>query len=206
MRFDDFSKRISDFNQSVTDLDQISYSGVVIHVFDNRDYLRLMIEVRDETTHQDLRDAIPLAIKWRDRLIDWQGKTEDIYKDQVLSRLHQKNKLGQSYKEIADETNQKVFEYLLECKKFSKELKEVELPKYKTEMKFQLWKGSLYGYSFERAWNLLEVFGFNNEKIVEIINDGFDHINRGKSSFIINYPITKDGMRNTLRNWREKKN
>jgi len=36
-----------------------------------------MIQVDEDTTSDDLRKAIPMALMWRDRLLEWQGPWMD---------------------------------------------------------------------------------------------------------------------------------
>lgn len=86
--------------ESMADVKQIEpllplhVSGVLIHIIEMDGRLRVMIDVDDDATHENLRSATTIALLWRERLLEWQGPRR--ISDQILylERFHNRHGSG----------------------------------------------------------------------------------------------------------------
>ncbi len=96
------------------DLPPFSDQGVQIRV-DEKENGRLCIalECGETTTAADLRKAVPLAMKWRVRLNEFQGRI-GIEHNELLLKIQEYRESGKSFVEIAELLNCKIGERLRE--------------------------------------------------------------------------------------------
>jgi hypothetical protein len=73
MKVQGISEKASRFEGANFGLPLASENGVLFRIIEIDNWLRVMIEVDEDTTSKDVRRAIPLALEWRDRLLQWQG-------------------------------------------------------------------------------------------------------------------------------------
>lgn len=204
MIFEVFSQKAKEFGQTTHDLDPMSESGVVVWVVDSNGWLKIMLELDEDTTHQNIRDAIPLALKWRNRLLEWQGPLLEGGDNWAMNSLHLSQERGASYKDLANQINRGITEYLNEFNEYLKELKEAE-PHFKTKLDFFMWRPQHRRNSLEEASELMTLIGFRDDEIEDILNYGLECIQEGEPPFMDEYPVTSERMRSTIRNWREGK-
>ena len=97
----------------------IGKTGPIIRVVELDNWLRIMIEVNEEATHENIRELIPYAISWRDRLLEYQGPWLRGGKNEFLERWSQYHAVGRySYKQIAEKTNLRLSFLLSEHNKY----------------------------------------------------------------------------------------
>jgi len=186
-------------------------SGVLFHVVEGSGKLRLMLEVLEDTTTPQLRDAIPVALEWRDRILSWQGPHTGGGGNQFLMSLDRDHKRGQTYMEIADAINKKVETYLYQHFEFDQEY-QTALPTFKTWGDQGDWLHSKdvperLGRSFAlfHARGLLQAIRVKDAEIDGFLKYGLKRISEGESPFEIGYPVSKDKVIATLKSWRGSK-
>lgn len=179
----------------------VSDSGVLIRFVEIDNWLRVMIELGEDTTSDDLRTAIPLALLWRDKLLKSQGPWMGGGENPFLEELSNRQESGQSYNELANRINQRVGAYLQE---FANYLKEFETMKhsFKTMLDFYLWQPEHNRFSYEHAGVLLKALSLKNSEIEEMLKIGLKNLQAGKPAFELGYPVSREKLISTLRKWR----
>lgn len=183
----------------------IAMEGVIFRVVKLENRLRIMVEVQENTTHEQLRNAIPLAIEWRNRLLDFQGPSLAGVNG-FLEILLLRHENGKSYSMLAEQVNQKVEELLEE---YSKVLSAYELAKYnfRTMGDFFDWQSKLENNpsSLSHVILLLKAFKMNQDEIDEILANGLRRIQEGEKPFEKGYPVSRARIIETLRSWKRGK-
>jgi len=179
----------------------VSDSGVLIRFVEIDNWLRVMIEIGEDTTSDDLRSAIPLALLWRDKLLESQGPWMRGGDNPFLEELSDRQKSGQSYNELANRINQRVGAYLQE---FANYLKEFETIKhsFETRLDFYMWQPKNNQFSYDHARGLLEALRLKDTEIEEMLKIGLENVQAGKPAFELGYPLSRENLITTLRNWR----
>lgn len=204
MKIDGLSNKASRFEGANFELRQ-STDGVLVHIVEMDNWLRVMIEVKDTTTHDQLRDVIPLALEWRDRLIEWQGHWTVGGNQGLLETMHQQHSFGErSYSQIAENLNQQIAELLFENKAWQEEYFAVR-ESFKTMGDFNLHRWSHNRFAIGRARFILETMRFPDSEIDEILSEGFKRIMNGEPPFEKEFPISRDKVIHILRVWRRKR-
>ena len=201
-----FSKKVLRFKGANQDL-RITGEGFIIWVVEMDGWLRIMPDIQEDATYENLREAIPLVLQWRDRLMEWQGPWLHGGDNSLLFRLHQRHEHGESYASLAEMINQKSTEYLIEYVQFLRDLN-VALPKIKTE-------GDLFwfskdhdfkDYSLFKARNLLIGVRLKEDYVDQVLDDEVNNLIEGNPpSFMKNFPVTGVKIGRILRTWREGK-
>lgn len=201
-----FSKKVLRFKGANQEL-RITGEGFIIWVVEMDGWLRTMLDIQEDATYENLREAIPLVLQWRDRLMEWQGPWLQGGDNFLLFTLHQRHKHGESYTSLAEMINQKTTEYLIEYVQFLKELK-AALPKIKTE-------GDLFWFSKDnnftnnslfKARNLLTGVKLKEDYVDRVLDDEVNNLIEGNpSSFMKDFPVTGVKIGRILRTWREGK-
>lgn len=179
----------------------VSDSGVLIRFVEIDNWLRVMIELGEDTTSDDLRSAIPLALLWRDKLLESQGPWMRGGDNPFLEELSDRHKSGQSYNELANRINQGVAAYLQE---FANYLKEFETIKhsFETMLDFYMWQPKNNRFSYEHARTLLKALRLKNSEIEEMLKIGLENVQAGEPAFELDYPVSRETLITTLRRWR----
>jgi hypothetical protein len=182
-------------------------SRVFIHAIELDGRLKIMLEVDEDTTQEQIRRAAPYALKLRDRLFDFQGAWMLGGRNEFFERLSYLHEGGMIYAEIAERLNARVAEHLREAVIFSDELSRVA-PNLKTQLDYLEWSTSPEQkhnpYSFDHAKDILQTIGLKEKDIDEWLKDGVENIRNGKEPFS-NGPITRQDVVEKLRTWRNGK-
>ena len=219
MKITDRSDKVEEFDKKYPDLNVMSDSGVIIHVIETiAGPLRIMIDVGEETTSDDLRKAIPLALEWRDSLLEFQGRTGLYSDNSFLASIGEDvskkaRTLRFPYKEVAKGINSLIIDWLREsCNKPNIS----QPPQYRKMLDFHL-SGieQRIPDPVERCRRLLILLRFSEkrfdkgkrkdkETVANIINQCIRAIKQDES-LDSEYPVGKVKLRNTIEWFRRKK-
>lgn len=202
MKVTGLSTKALQFEGSFGEQSFATESGVLIRFVEIDDWIHVMIDVGEDTTSNDLKEAIPLAINWRNRLLEWQGPWLRGGRNRYLEILSQRHENGQSYRILAKEINQKIVECLEEFNEYVKEL-EAAHSEFNKISDFYLWQPKANQFSLDHARYMLQALRLKEEEIEELLQIGFERIKVGEIAFEEGYPIDGEKLRNTLRSWRE---
>ena len=181
-----------------------SSNGVLIHVIEIEGHLRVMIDVSENTTHNDLRDAIPLALEWRNRLLEYQGPWLWSGENSFLEELHTRHRNGQSYAELAERINQKVTDCLQKYYQYVVAYYKAVQSQFKT-LDFPLLKLTPNAFALDYARMLLQFVSLRDEEISEYLQIALERIAAGEQPSDRDYPVSGEKLRETLRSWRQGK-
>ena len=167
-----------------SDLHIISESRVWIRVVEIDKRLHVLLDVGEDITHEDLRNAIPLALQWRDRLLEWQGPWMGGGANYFYYQLDHRQRTGATYSELAERINKRIADclhehirYLQEYEDFIKEA-EAAQPKFKLYQDYFLWalqkqnEFSNNQFALDHARDYLLLMKFDNEYCEEILQEG----------------------------------
>lgn len=200
MKIKDLSHKALRFSGENHSLPTVSESGVLIRIIELDDWLHVMIDVGEDSTSRSLRETIPLAIEWRDRLLKWQGPWMRGGATPFLEELARLSPAKISYKKLAKRINEKVSALLVEYWHYLKELENAR-PHFKTMLDFYLWHSSFNQFAAEHAKDMLVMLGIKAEEADELIRLGIENIESGIKPFEDDYPISRDKLIRTLRTW-----
>lgn len=176
--------------------------GIRIDVLEDDGRLRVVIDVGEDATTEALRAAIPLALDWRDRLLQWQGPW--VYGGRTPAMEHLLDrKAGQTYAELASELNARVAGYL---RQHIDDLQafEAERATFKTWGDFDAWQlrtGRYFGGQ-TRAHDVLQLAGLKKPAIEAAIGAGLERIRNGREPFEPGEPVTAARIEAALKAWR----
>jgi hypothetical protein len=184
--------------------------GPVVHTVEIDNWLRIMIELREDTTNQQIRDIATLALEWQRRLLDFQGAWRGGGRNEALERLSYRQAHGNSYAKLAEEINAKVADYLYDYVAYRKEV-DLLFPDL-----IQKHDRNLYYYVFwlemkskpsslGHARALLEIFSMKQIEIDNCLRYALMMIAKGDGPFLPSQPINRSKMVDTLRTYREGK-
>lgn len=182
----------------------ISDSSVFIRLVEIDDWVRVLIEVDEDTTSDDLRKAVPLALLWRDKLLELQGIWMKGGNNPFLEVLSLEQNAGESYTNIANRINKRIESLLIEHENYLNDL-EANKIKFKTMFDLYLWKSHFNQFSLSHARDLLKALKLKNSEIDEILKFGLENIRMGKPAFEKEYPVSRDKIISTMKTWRKGK-
>ncbi|MCG2786073.1 MAG: hypothetical protein L6461_13300 [Anaerolineae bacterium] len=174
------------------------YSGITVRFVELDGLVRLLIEISDKTTHQDIRNAIPNILTWRDQLLEKQSDEigYDLLKkidrpsnrDELLERFSYQQEHGAKYSDLAEHFNRLVGGCL---KKYweiqqKKSINTDELITMKLTLVY--------------AENLLKAVGLDQQ---DILKYGLENLSNKEPVFEKGYPVSRQKMIEVLRNWRK---
>lgn len=184
-------------------------SGVLIKVIEVFGWLKVFIEVDENATHENLRKAITPSLKWRDRLMKFQGPWYLGGPTDFKIRLTRMQQGGKSYREIAKMLNEIVLSHIkndLENKRRIEEVARILGPQATFGDYIQyINENNMHDITFmefDHAKSILSMFPFNDSEIDEIINDAVSSLQDDYSPFPDNYPITKRMVIDFIRQWK----
>jgi len=201
MKVQDLSKRAMRFKGGNLDIPDVSDSGVFLQFVEIDNWIRVMIQVDEDTTSDDLRKAIPMALMWRDRLLEWQGPWMDGGDNPFLEKLSERQKSGESYKDLANRINQQATMWVHGHVVYNKELEAVK-HSFKTMFDFYMWKSESNPFSLDHARHLLRAVRLKDDEIDELLRTAVDNVQSGKPAFEAEYPVSRDKLISALRLWR----
>ena len=206
MKAKELSKKVLEFifSDENHEYPRLSDSGVLIKIFEVYDWLQVMISVGEDTTHDALREAIPLALEWRNRLLKWQGPRISGGEGEFFLRFNWYKEHGRSHAQLAAMINKNLSNYLKEYNSYIEEYEEVSQNSESSIDIFQ-WEFKSNPFAFNHAKNLMILVGFSEEEATLILNDEYKSIKEGTPQFFDNYPVTREKVINLLRRWRRGK-
>lgn len=176
--------------------------GIRIDVLEQDGRLRVVIDVDDDATNDGLRAAIPLALAWRDRLMEWQGPWAGGGKPFAMEQLLWK-KQRRTYAELAGEINAQVAAHL--CQHIDDLCAlEAERASIKTWGDFDAWQlrtGRHWGHD-DAARYILQLVGLKEAAIEAAVRSGLERIRNGQEPFEPGEPITPARIEAALKAWR----
>lgn len=210
MKITKWSEIVDQFAKENADLPRVEGGVIILCAETLSGPLRIFIDVGEDTTSEQLRNAIPLALKWRDRLLKFQGRY-GLYTDNSLlknfeedQRTNRYTNRGEfSYAEIAEALNYKIAGFLYEFT--GRDQPASDPPRYVKTLEFHI-SGieERIPDPIERARRLLQVIRFTEEDTSFFIQDGIEQIQNGKKPFRKGYPVSKEKIRSVLKWWRDK--
>lgn len=173
--------------------------GFWIHIAEEGDRLRILVEFLDNATDVQMKNALPVIREWRQRLDNWQGKQktdESRFLDALWDRHY---KEGDTFRAIAKDLNQKIMDFLQVAEKASRDYqKMINLPIWETED----WHKEVRGYLY--AKDILRFIRANNDEDLEnTVQLILEEIKRGEIMLPDEYPVSPERVRATLKSWRK---
>lgn len=189
-------------------LDLVSRHGVLIRPVESSGRICIMIEVGEDATSDDLRHSIPLAIAWRDRLLEYQGPWTGGGDNDYLEGLSRMQEWGRSYSVLASRLNVKIAGRL---RKYVEFLRAYESAKASLKTWGDYWDWQYetknYPYDIDHARSLLLPIRprLGEKGANAILAEGIRRIQAGDNPFPPNFPITKQHVIDRLKAWRRGK-
>ncbi len=210
MKVTELSSKAGRFQSTYWDKPIATESGMLIRFVEIGGWLKVMLEIDERTTNQDIRDAAPLLLEWRDRLIDFQGAWNGGGENNFFERLSYMQKHGYSYARLAERLNKRIEEHLNGYIAYRQEVDAVhpeEKSNHDKDIFYHVfWLGmNSNSSSLTHAKAVLESLHYKQEDILEIIKSGLESLVNGKSIFSKNYPISRPKITEALRTWRKGK-
>jgi hypothetical protein len=205
-------KKILQFKRLNSDL-AIEVDGVLIRFVEIDDWYRVMIEVDEDATHEALKKAIPFALQWRDRLIQYQGpwlrggSNYFLYKLDIAHRRRKK-----SYGDLAKSINSTLSEYVREYLEYRNEVIQLA-PELEEKFEDDIYLSVVivdlvdkhHSFGTEHSKYLLEEFGYSEREIEQILRAAITDVIDGFEPFQDDYPVYREKVINALRKWRRSK-
>src|SRR5437016_3608313 len=183
------------------DIPDVSDSGVLLQFIEIGNWIKVMIQVDEDTTSDDLRKAIPMALSWRDRLLEWQGPWMLGGDNPFLEQLSLRQKAGETYRNLANHINQEAASWVHSHVAYTKELEAVQ-HSFKTMFDFYMWESKANPFSLDHARHLLRAVRLKDDKIDGLLTTAVDNVQAGKPAFEAEYPVSRDALISALRLWR----
>lgn len=177
-------------------------SGVLMRFIELDRWIRVMIEVSEDTTSQQLREAIPLALEWRQRLLMWQGPWMGGGDNPFLEQLNYRQKNGESYRTLSEGINQRVSTLIQEFVGYSHEYNSVK-HEFKTMSDFYSWRPKSNPFSLEHARDMLRALKLKDKDIEPQLRKALENAESGLPLFEVEYPVSREKLIATLRGWRQ---
>jgi hypothetical protein len=175
--------------------------SAVIHVIEIDERLRVMLEVGEDARGEDLRALIPLALRWRDRLMDFQGPWMGGGRNLFLETILTEHRLGMSYARIADRINARVADLLLAHREYLRELESVKR-RFTRPDDWITWRPKTNPFSIDHARGVLRWIGLSERLAESAIAAGLERIRNQRRIRGQFRPVTRDRVRTVLRTWR----
>jgi hypothetical protein len=196
-----------------TDLPRATDNGVRLHCIRwDMDTPRIVIEVSDRATSDELRAAIPLALRWRDWLKAHRGPDWDKVAEGLARLCVENRRRRTSYERLAVQTNTKMAALLTEWVKYTQARDEARATQGEPFDELEWWLTSQHRRDGGRpdtmplsdAEETLRVFRFSDSEILEQICGGLERIGSGDPPFEAGYPLDRDRVIMALRLWRKR--
>jgi hypothetical protein len=179
----------------------------LVSVVDDGAQLAIVLYVGEDTTSEELRAAIPAALRWRDRLLETQGPWMGGGDNEFLESLHWRHEAGKSYRQIADSINSAVARHLANYLKYTTELA-VAQSSFKSEWDAEEWlhdeahpDRSRNSYGRDHAEGLLHAIRLKGD-IGAILDEGLKRLAAGAIPFENEYPVDRSKVLAVLDAWR----
>lgn len=164
-------------------------------------YFYVVMHLREGVTSEDIRRAIPFALKLHDRLEEWQGK-QFTYKAKDLLSLHDDK--GASYGLIAKSLNRFISDLLVESAEWVRQRNSIQDRLMRQRFIQESYDTMGQAYNLDKASDLLRTVRFSDEEIESTIQEGLQNIYAGEPPFADEYPVSRDKVISALKYWRTK--
>jgi hypothetical protein len=201
MKVNGLSEQAMRFQGTYWNLPFVSDSGVMVRFIEIDKWLHLMVEIDEDTTSEELRKAIPMALSWRDRLLNWQGPWLRGGDNPFLEELLACQESGETYSNLAERINKRISAYLSEYNQYLLEYEKMR-PSFKTMGDFYSWKPKSNGFSLDHARGVLSALGYKKAIIEDLLLAGLENIRAGRPAFEKNYPVSREKIIGVIRRWR----
>lgn len=206
MKIDGLSAKAGQFEYRNHDLALSSDDGVLVRLIELDGRIGVFIDVDEEVRAKDLERAIPLAHKWRDRLLDYQAPFTGLQVNLFLDRLDLWHKNGDTYRQIADRINRQIRDDLNQYVEFVRELDSTEADVSTVGGYFSWSAGKPGQFGVDRARGLLQAIRWKEKDdeftMDELLQNALNDIAAGIEPFADEYPVSKSRVENTLRSWK----
>jgi len=209
MKADGLSKKANQFQTSNIKLPiALGEGGPVIRIVERDNRLRIMIEITEDTTNQQVRDIAQYALEWQRQLLDFQGAWRMGGVNEFMERLLYENKHGKSYNKLAKSINESVENHLREYLVYRKEVDTLyseSIEDHEHDMYYCLFWLNMKPnpFALSHAKDLLEAIGIKQPKIDNYLLDGLRQIATGNPPFLPGEPVTRFKLTETLRTYRK---
>jgi hypothetical protein len=181
-------------------------TGALIHVAKLSGRITIFIEVREDTTRNQLREAEKLALKWRKRLLEYQGPWISGGNNELYNRLDHMQKYGSTYGELAHGLNRSFYRDL---RKYARYVAAYEVVKHRFKTWDDLWNWKYPDdsnpYGLDHAKDLLTAMGVREKNAEDISLLCLQDIQDGQRDDPNNSPIDENRVKRKLRTWRASK-
>ncbi len=193
-------------------------NGVQIKFIENpKGFLSVVIPVEWTSTHDQIRSSIDLALKWRDRIIEFQLPAEFPKRTELLLKMNEMRIKGGTYKAIAREFNLGIDRHIKNYAEFYRAAQDAFFSDPNPD--FQSWFNT-YSLSEQpvevlekmnrvlgatKAAELLKALHFSEAQIKEYIHKRIIEILRGLIDPPMDYPLDGPRTASILRSWMKTK-
>ena len=181
----------------------VSDDGVFVRLVEIDGWQRVMLELGEDTSHQALRNAIPLALQWRERLFEAQGPWMDGGDTPFLEQLSRWNAAGASYGRLAEKINERAAALVREAVEYQAAYEAVQSTITSMVDLVAWWKTArVEPFALDHARDLLRAVKVDEHDIQESLQEGMRRIKDGRPPFAKGAPVDRDKMIAVLRTWR----
>jgi len=174
------------------------FSDIVIRFVEIDGLVKVMLEIGDNTTHKDIRDAIPNILRWRDEVQKWQSDKiaaklfhemkKPTNKEEFLEFFSYSQEHGVSYSKLAERFNENMSRVVVK-------LAEYHGKTISTEELIEFHSLNQYANSLLSMMNIKDIS----------IEDALEQVAKGNPPFEKGYPVSRYKMIEVLRTWRKNK-
>jgi len=172
--------------------------------------LAVYIRVEEETTFHDLEGCVKQALKWRNRLLEFQGYQLFASRAGFMEKMRWliANKRVTS-REYAQRINDLV---AVDLSNFADVLKRaaLPLPRFETWDDVEHWNGRIvrkgneeHTFTLYDTSKWLGYMKVRHNRIIRVINEGLESILKGERPFYNDYPVSAKQVREQLKYWKK---
>lgn len=177
-------------------------------LWENPGRVSVVIEAGEDATHDSLRRAIPWALRWRDRLLEYQKPWRAGGDTALMAELSTLQEHGKTYRVLADRINRTLAVHLDGHIRFQADVKAAR-PAFKTQGDMWAWFGEYCGqqenpnpYALDHARGLLTALGFSAAEAESTLQAALSEMAAGNQPFERGQPVRPTKMRSGIRAWR----
>jgi hypothetical protein len=176
--------------------------GVRLYAVERAGRLRIVMEVDEDATHRTLRSALPLALRWRDALLEHQGPWDGGGRNLLLIQLSDRQQFGGGPAAAARWLNEKIGNLLKEALAFEREA-EAACPRLRTFDDWLEWRPKANPYALVHARDLLCDLGWSKARAEAVVEDGLQRLRCGQRPFVGPYdPVSRARVERIVRTFR----
>lgn len=207
------NSRVRFFVSQNTDLDRRVNGNEIKFREDSDGKLAVFIKVGEYTTHDDLRKSASLAMKWQDRLKEWQIPASFPSRQEILLIISREIRSGYSYDKVARKWNRLIERnlclYVLHVQRVTQKGAVGSRRDYIDFLIEETNNKATWINTFRLAQQkgadiarqILHDFRFNATATKELIHLGIKRIRDGKSAFTPDTPLGGEKIRSMYRAW-----